>query len=308
MTGFDPGGDPARILDAASSFSTVATNLVKMVGEADSNVEELVSPGAWNGSAAGQFQTAWTKLSASVRDYAKVVGEAAPKLTRAATDIETAKAEIRKLIALAQQAENAKKPEIAQDYLGLANKVRKELSQILSETSAAITQVGIVSAAIAAGFRMNGDPSRPAPVRSVGAVSTGPAPATLTSVTSPATAGGGEGPSAPAPPAPANLNHNETLGKAMAAARGWTKKQWDALYRLWMRESGWSNTAMNPSSGAYGIAQALGHGPTNQYPAGPANPPQSDPRAQIEWGLNYIAQKYGTPAKAWAHERRFGWY
>jgi hypothetical protein len=77
---------------------------------------------------------------------------------------------------------------------------------------------------------------------------------------------------------------------------------------LWNRESGWSNTAENPSSGAYGIAQALGHGPTNQYPAGPANPPVSSASAQIAWGLSYIKQTYGSPSAAWAHEESEGWY
>ena len=71
---------------------------------------------------------------------------------------------------------------------------------------------------------------------------------------------------------------NVRLGARMAASYGWTGAQFGCLRLLWDRESGWSATAENPSSGAYGIAQALGHGPTNQYPAGPANPPASDPR------------------------------
>ncbi len=101
---------------------------------------------------------------------------------------------------------------------------------------------------------------------------------------------------------------NVALGRQMAAQRGWTGAQFTCLNELWTRESGWSNTAENRKSGAYGIAQALGHGPTNQYPAGPANPPTSDPRAQVEWGLGYIANTYGDPCAAWAHEESQGWY
>ena len=101
---------------------------------------------------------------------------------------------------------------------------------------------------------------------------------------------------------------NEQLGMAMAAGRGWTGGQADCLNWLWTRESGWSNTADNPQSHAYGIAQALGHGPTNQYPAGPANPPVSSARAQIRWGLDYIRGRYGDPCAAWAHETNSGWY
>jgi hypothetical protein len=115
--------------------------------------------------------------------------------------------------------------------------------------------------------------------------------------------------SAPAMAAPAG--GNVALGQQMAAQAGWTGGQWNCLDWLWNRESGWSRTAENPKSGAYGIAQALGHGPTNQYPAGPANPPTSSAPAQIRWGLGYIANTpYGThtPCQAWAHEQSNGWY
>jgi hypothetical protein len=101
---------------------------------------------------------------------------------------------------------------------------------------------------------------------------------------------------------------NVVLGQRMAAARGWTGSQWSCLDWLWTRESGWRNTADNTQSGAYGIAQALGHGPTDQYPAGPANPPESDPAAQIDWGLGYIAATYGSPCQAWQHETADDWY
>lgn len=121
-------------------------------------------------------------------------------------------------------------------------------------------------------------------------------------------AGGGGGGGTSAPAAPANVSGNVAIGKMLAAARGWTGGQWDALYALWERESGWNNLALNSSSGAYGIAQALGHGPTNQYPAGSANPPTSSATAQILWGLGYIASTYGTPEAAWAHEESAGWY
>jgi hypothetical protein len=114
------------------------------------------------------------------------------------------------------------------------------------------------------------------------------------------------------PQAPAVISGNVALGKVLAATYGWaTGNNWNALYDLWNRESGWSNTAENPSSGAYGIAQALGHGPTNQYPAGSCNPPPngtSSASCQISWGLSYIKTTYGSPTAAWAHETSQGWY
>ena len=112
-------------------------------------------------------------------------------------------------------------------------------------------------------------------------------------------------------PAPAPPGGSVALGRQMAAQAGWTGSEWNCLDWLWTRESGWNRLAENPKSGAYGIAQALGHGPTNQYPAGPANPPTSDARTQIRWGLGYIANTpYGThtPCQAWAHETANGWY
>lgn len=92
---------------------------------------------------------------------------------------------------------------------------------------------------------------------------------------------------------------NQVLGRQMMLAHGWGADQWGALQALWMRESGWNANAVNSSSGAAGIPQALGHG--NVFALG-------DARAQIAWGLDYIAGRYGSPGAAWAHEQQVGWY
>ena len=68
---------------------------------------------------------------------------------------------------------------------------------------------------------------------------------------------------------------------------------------LWDRESGWNPWAVNPTSGAAGIPQALGHGDVFRL---------GDWRAQIRWGLGYIRSAYVTPCGAWAHETSRGWY
>lgn len=96
----------------------------------------------------------------------------------------------------------------------------------------------------------------------------------------------------------------EALMKSMAAARGWTGAQWTALYDVEMREAGFSLTARNPSSGAYGLAQFInGPGEYAQYGGN-----SSSASGQITGMLNYIAQRYGTPAGAEAHEQEYGWY
>ena len=102
----------------------------------------------------------------------------------------------------------------------------------------------------------------------------------------------------------ANTVANLALGKKMAAAYGWTGAQWNALYALWNRESGWRTTATNPSSGAYGIPQSL---PASKMASAGADW-RTNPATQIAWGLRYIKGRYGSPAAAWAHETRFGWY
>lgn len=79
---------------------------------------------------------------------------------------------------------------------------------------------------------------------------------------------------------------------------------WAAWQYVEMREAGWNQFARNPSSGAYGIPQAL---PPGKMGAA-ANPPQSNPRAQITWMWNYMAQTYGGPQGAAAHEAAFNWY
>jgi hypothetical protein len=109
---------------------------------------------------------------------------------------------------------------------------------------------------------------------------------------------------APAGTAPANATGSVSIGQQMAAAMGWTGLQWNDLYALWMRESGWNYQARNASSGAYGIPQSL---PADKM-ASAGSDWQSNPATQIKWGLGYIHDRYGSPAGAWAHEGSAGWY
>lgn len=97
---------------------------------------------------------------------------------------------------------------------------------------------------------------------------------------------------------------NMSLGRRMAAAMGWTGPQWQALKNLWTRESGWSTTADNPTSDAYGIPQSL---PGSKMASEGADW-RTNPATQIKWGLKYIRGRYGNPAGAWAHSQSVGWY
>jgi len=116
---------------------------------------------------------------------------------------------------------------------------------------------------------------------------------------------------------------NQATARLLAAPYGWsTGTEWADLVSLWNRESSWDNQATNPGSGAYGIAQALGHGDgantagtvTNEYGgygvsdsvAQAAN--SGSAAAQITWGLAYIKATYGSPESAWATEESQGAY
>ncbi len=101
-----------------------------------------------------------------------------------------------------------------------------------------------------------------------------------------------------------NPSANVQLGQRLAAERGWTGAEFNCLYQLWQKESGWNTTAGNRSSGAYGIPQAL---PGSKMGTVAADW-QTNPETQIKWGLGYIARSYQTPCGAWQKSRTSGWY
>ncbi|KAB8287300.1 lytic transglycosylase [Bifidobacterium ramosum] len=96
----------------------------------------------------------------------------------------------------------------------------------------------------------------------------------------------------------------QTYAAGAAAQRGWTGDEWTALLKLWTRESGWQWNAENAWSHAYGIPQALPGDKMATFGTDWKN----DAAVQIDWGLYYIAQRYGTPSKAWQHSETVGWY
>lgn len=102
----------------------------------------------------------------------------------------------------------------------------------------------------------------------------------------------------------ATVAQAQAYAAGAAAQRGWTGNDWDCLVKLWTRESSWLRYAENASSGAYGIPQSL---PADKMAAFGANY-RDDAAVQIDWGLWYIAQAYGSPSKAWQHSEQVGWY
>ncbi|MYX42125.1 transglycosylase SLT domain-containing protein [Streptomyces sp. GMY01] len=69
-------------------------------------------------------------------------------------------------------------------------------------------------------------------------------------------------------------------------------------------ESSWNYHAVNASSGAYGLFQAL---PAGKY-ASAGSDWQTNPATQIKWGLNYMNSRYGSPCEAWSFWSANHWY
>ena len=115
--------------------------------------------------------------------------------------------------------------------------------------------------------------------------------------------------------------------KKMLARHGWSD-QWNSFNLLELGEGGYNAHAENPTTNAYGAAQALNHGnantvsPANTYKKGPRKGQHvnmyggfglTDSEAQsanggdivmqLEWMGNYIAATYGDPNTAYMRWR-----
>lgn len=109
---------------------------------------------------------------------------------------------------------------------------------------------------------------------------------------------------APVVAVPMATGDPQQIAAGMLGAYGWGQDQFGCLDALWSTESGWNVYASNPSSGAYGIPQAL---PGSRMASAGADW-QTDATVQITWGLGYIQGLYGSPCGAENHEQAMGWY
>jgi hypothetical protein len=107
--------------------------------------------------------------------------------------------------------------------------------------------------------------------------------------------------------APVALN-DPAGAQAYAASKlgsfGWSGDQMQCLKRLWTKESEWRTTATNASSGAYGIVQSL---PAEKMASAGADY-LTNYRTQINWGLNYIQERYQSPCGALNFHLSNNWY
>ncbi|WP_306204305.1 aggregation-promoting factor C-terminal-like domain-containing protein [Actinoplanes sp. RD1] len=108
----------------------------------------------------------------------------------------------------------------------------------------------------------------------------------------------------PIPDSCSEFSGNRATGCALMLDAGFGIDQFPCLNKLWNRESGWDEGASNPSSGAYGIPQAL---PGSKM-ASVASDWRTNAATQIKWGLGYIEGRYDSPCGAWSHSESVGWY
>lgn len=121
------------------------------------------------------------------------------------------------------------------------------------------------------------------------------------------------------PPSAATVASLKAYAQVLLTAHGWPA-QFSALNNIVDAESSWNPNAEN-ASGAYGIAQALGHGTaatqgTDSDAYGGYNTTDAickaansgNGAAQLEWMLNYIGSVYGTPDAAWTFHAANGYY
>ena len=96
----------------------------------------------------------------------------------------------------------------------------------------------------------------------------------------------------------------QSYAAEMCSSYGWSQTDFECLVSLWNKESGWNPNAYNAFSGAYGIPQAM----PGYKMASAGSDYQTNYKTQINWGLNYIKNRYGTPQNAWYHSQSTGWY
>jgi hypothetical protein len=93
-------------------------------------------------------------------------------------------------------------------------------------------------------------------------------------------------------------NEAKEYAKNRLGAWGW-EGQFDSLDKLWTKESDWNYKAKN-KSGAAGIPQIKGGSNVPNF--------DNDYKVQVEHGLSYIKNRYGSPNDAWGAFQKKGWY
>lgn len=90
------------------------------------------------------------------------------------------------------------------------------------------------------------------------------------------------------------------------ARHGFTGAEWEAAKWIIQKESNWDPTAVNPSSGAFGLFQFNPMGGNTLAEYLPDRNP--DPAVQADAGARYMRKRYGSPTAAKAWWEKHEWY
>lgn len=91
--------------------------------------------------------------------------------------------------------------------------------------------------------------------------------------------------------------------KTAKSEYGWGKSEQKCLGSLWGKESAWNYEASSPTDD-YGIPQRHMRYNTQEQ----IEDFMKSPVTQIDWGLNYIKVRYGSPCQAWDFWEENRWY
>ncbi|MFF5160001.1 transglycosylase SLT domain-containing protein [Streptomyces sp. NPDC000348] len=107
-----------------------------------------------------------------------------------------------------------------------------------------------------------------------------------------------------AAPAQAATPTSASSAQATAQRMIGDSAEFQCFSKIVQHESGWNPTATNASSGAYGLVQAL---PASKM-ASAGSDWRTNPATQIEWGLDYMKDRYGSACGAWSFWQANNWY
>ena len=101
------------------------------------------------------------------------------------------------------------------------------------------------------------------------------------------------------------IQSSYTIDQIQAMARQMVPSdQFQCFSNIVDHESDWNYQAVNPSSGAYGLFQALPGSKMSSV----GSDWQTNPATQIKWGLNYMNERYDSPCGAWSFWQANHWY
>lgn len=141
----------------------------------------------------------------------------------------------------------------------------------------------------------------PSPTSSSGSAVTSTAEASSEAETSGSSSGSS---AAAAPSYDTSSGSVQSLAAQILAAAGFGDADYNCFAYIVERESSWNPYAQNPSSGAYGLMQAL---PGSKM-ASHGSDWASNPATQISWGLDYMVGRYGSPCGAYNFWVNNHWY